>query len=61
MKKEYINPEMEVVMLQTKATILAGSGEGGVEDGDSVGNQVKDSDAGLFSSQFFDNGGSEDW
>ncbi len=59
MKKEYINPEMQVVIMQTNATILAGSGEG-VSDGDKVGNGYNSSDV-SYSSGFFDNGGSEDW
>lgn len=59
MKKEYINPEMQVVMLQTNATILAGSGEG-TSNGDKLGNGYTESDV-SYSSGFFDNGGSEEW
>lgn len=59
MKKEYINPEMEVVMLQSNNAILAGSGEG-VADGDTPGEGYNPNDV-SYSSGFFDNGGSEDW
>ena len=52
MKKEYINPEMEVVMIQTM-TVLA---ESSLDvDSDPVSNTESDA------SQFFDNGGSEEW
>ncbi len=56
MKKEYINPEMQVVMMQTNSTILAGSGDGtGFGQGYMNGSQ---GDA----SQFYDNGDSnESW
>ena len=52
MKKEYINPEMEVVNIQIRQQMLAGSPDAGDEyqDGDPV-----------LSTEFFDNGGSEDW
>lgn len=59
MKKEYINPEMEVVMLQSNNAILAGSGEG-VAEGDTLGEGYNPNDV-SYSSGFFDNGGSEDW
>ncbi len=57
MKKEYINPEMQVVKMQTM-TVLAAS------DPDVIIDTSNDSsiDAGsVGASQFFDNGGSEDW
>ncbi len=57
MKKEYINPEMQVVIMQTM-TVLAASV--GVETGNSVGDGYTESDV-SYSSGFFDNGGSEDW
>ena len=57
MKKEYINPEMEVVMLQTM-TVLAASV--GVETDNSVGDGYSSTDV-SYSSGFFDNGGSEEW
>ena len=59
MKKEYINPEMEVVMLQTNATILAGS-EGGTQTGDTPGKEYNPDDV-SYSSGFFDNGGQVIW
>ena len=57
MKKEYINPEMQVVMMQTM-TVLAASE--GVESGNNPGEHYNPSDV-SYSSGFFDNGGSEDW
>ena len=57
MKKEYINPEMLVVMMQTM-TVLAASE--GVNSGNSVGDGYSSTDV-TYSSGFFDNGGSEDW
>ena len=55
MKKEYINPKMEVVKINTM-TLLAGS------DPDVVVNTEGSVDAGsVEASQWFDNGGSEDW
>lgn len=53
MKKKYVNPEMQVVMLQTNAIILAGSNLG--ISTDSVSNTSSDA------ATFYDNGGSEDW
>ena len=53
MKKEYVNPEMQVVMLQTNAIILAGSDLG--ISSESVDNSSSDA------ATFFDNGGSEEW
>ena len=57
MKKEYINPEMQVVMMQTM-TVLAASE--GVNSGNSVGDGYSSTDV-TYSSGFFDNGDSEDW
>ena len=48
MKKTYINPEMEVVILQAKTTLLAGSdqnvGIGDPYSGGGVGSREDDSD-----------------
>ena len=54
MKKEYINPQLEVVMLNTMP-LLAGSGL----DGGTPGNSYTSTDV-TYSSEFFDNGGSEE-
>ena len=59
MKKEYINPQLEVVMMNNMP-LLAGSGEG-VQNGDSLGNQLKDEGAGLFAPSFDGGDSSEDW
>ena len=57
MKKEYINPEMEVVKINTM-TLLAGS-DPNVNIDTSSDSSI---DAGsVEASQWFDNGGSEDW
>lgn len=55
MKKEYINPEMEVVQMQTM-TVLAASDPQPVDETATDTNGVYDDAA-----RFFDNGGSEDW
>ena len=56
MKKEYINPEMEVVRLTMNQHLLEGS------DPDVVVNTGGSVDAGsVGASEWFDNGGSEDW
>lgn len=52
MKKEYINPVIEVVMLQTNATILA--------DSDTM-EVTSDTTTTMDASGFFDNGDSEEW
>ncbi len=55
MKKEYVNPEMQVVVLNVNQQLLNGSPQGTYDPTSSV-------DAGsVEASQFFDNGGSEDW
>ena len=54
MKKEYINPEMEVVNIQIRQQMLAGSPEVDEEE------EYKEGDP-VLSTGFFDNGGSEEW
>lgn len=49
-KKDYMSPEMEVILVSMKATILDGSPVEQGEDDEEAG-------AGLF----FDNGSNEDW
>ena len=56
MKKEYINPEMEVVQMQTM-TVLAASDPQPVDENATSTQGVYDDNA----SRWFDNGGSEDW
>ena len=50
MKKEYINPEMEVVRVETMTFLAESTLDVSEEESDHM-------DA----SRFFDNGGSEDW
>ena len=56
MKKEYINPEMEVVLLQSNNAILAGS-----DPIDTVDSSTTVTPGEEDAARFFDNGGSEDW
>ena len=51
MKKEYINPEMEIIKIQTMSVLAQSLGQGQGEK------PADDADA----SRWFDNGGSEDW
>ena len=44
MKKTYINPTMEVVELKTKCSILAGSGQGGVDPNGTPGDEYTPTD-----------------
>lgn len=44
MKKTYINPTMEVVELKTVCSILAGSGQGGVDPNGTPGDEYNDQD-----------------
>lgn len=44
MKKTYINPTIEVVELKTKCSILAGSGQGGVTNNSTPGDEYNDQD-----------------
>ena len=60
MKKEYINPVMEVVMLQSNNAILAGSDQWTETGGSGKTNESNATGPGL-AGEFFDNGGSEDW
>ena len=55
MKKEYINPEMEVVVLNVNQQLLDGSPQGTYDPNSSVDPVYVEA------SQFQDNGGSEDW
>ena len=57
MKKEYINPEIEVVRLTMNQHLLDGSPLDQTEDEAPVSGESYDA----LSSGFFDNGGSEDW
>ncbi len=57
MKKEYINPQMDVLNIKVNYNLLSGSG--GL-DGGTPGNSFTSTDV-TYSSEFQDNGGSEDW
>ena len=54
MKKEYLTPNIEIVEVELRSIIATSLTEEEAASGDS-GSTVN------FSSEFFDNGGSEDW
>ncbi len=56
MKKEYINPQLEVVLMNTMTVLAASDRSFSSDEATSDGNGYYNE-----ASQFFDNGGSEDW
>ncbi len=59
MKKEYINPEMQVVTFA--APVVLQSNSPGVTTGSALGNSVKDDGASLFAPSYDGGDSSEDW
>ena len=60
MKKEYINPEMQVVSFAAPV-VLQSNSPGGVTNGSPLGNSVKDEGASLFAPSFDGGDSSEEW
>lgn len=56
MKKIYINPEMEVVLINTMTVLAASDPQPVDENATDTGGVYHDN-----ASRWFDNGGSEDW
>ncbi len=60
MKKEYINPELQVIKFAAPVVLQNASREGGVSTGSLLGGEHNADDV-TYSSGFFDNGDSENW